>query len=554
MTESPDTAPDPRYQAAVERHRSGRLEEAMTLYRQVLESAPGHPPTLHMLGCLALQLGQYPAAIDALAAAVAADGARADYRNDLGEAYRQAGDAESAAEAYTGALALDPGHAPATNNLGIIRHAQGRLDEACALYRRAIDIDPQNADAVTNLGVALQALGQIEEARTTLLAARKLAPAAAAIALNLGNLELGVGAVEAAEALYREALTLDPDSAPAQVNLGRALKEQGRVAEALSACVRARTMAPGLAAAHWNEGLCRLLLGDFKRGWPGFLWRWAAAAVPPHGLDLPEWDGTLLRGRHLLVHAEQGLGDTIQFIRFVPLLARFEPASVTVMVQPGLIDLVASLPGIDRVIGPQAAPAGVDLRVPLLDLPGWFGLGAADFAVGVPYLHADTTAAARWKAALDGAPGRRIGVVWKGRADHANDRNRSMRLDDLLPLAATPGTRWFSLQRETSADEEAALAAAGIEALGPRFTDMADTAAALAALDLVISVDTSIAHLAGALGRPVWVMLPAVPDWRWLLNRADSPWYPAARLFRQPQRGDWKSVVGALGAALSSLP
>lgn len=550
MTNSPDSPTDAGFAAAVERHRSGRLEEAMALYRQILEAAPGHPPTLHMLGVLALQLGQPAAAIDALKAAVAADEARTEYRNDLGEAYRLAGDLAAAGDAFAAVIAQSPDHAPATGNLGIVRHAQGRLDEACALYRRAIALESSNANALTNLGVALQSLGKPDEARKALDAARAIAPENAAIALNLGNLELGDGLPETAEGLYREALALDPGSAAAQVNLGRALKEQGRVAEALSACVRAKAMDPNLPATHWNEGLCRLLLGDFKRGWPGFQWRWAADAVPPHGLTVPQWDGTSLAGRHILVHAEQGLGDTLQFIRFVPLLARLEPASVTVMVQPELIGLLNGLPGIDRVVGPGAPLDPYQCRVPLLDLPGWFGLGAADFAASVPYVTADPLAVERWLARLEGDTSRRIGLVWKGRPGHANDRNRSMTLETLLPLAATPGTRWSSLQRETTAAEDAVLEAANIAALGPMFASLEETAAAIAALDLVITVDTSVAHLAGALGKPVWVMLPAVPDWRWLLHRSDSPWYPTARLFRQPTRGDWHSVVAAISTEL----
>ncbi len=550
MNDDPDPAFDSRFQAAVECHRAGRLDEANMLYRQILDDAPGHPPTLHMRGIVFLQLGQLQGAIDALQAAVAADQARTEYRNDLGEAYRVAGNLDAAAEAFIAILAAEPDHAPATANLGVVRHAQGLLEDACGLYRRAIRLDPSNANALTNLGVALQALGKTADARHALLSARALDPDNAAIALNLGNLEMTEGNLEAAEGLYRESLTLDPGSAAAQVNLGRALKEQGRIAEALSACGRARAMDPNLAAAHWNEALCRLLLGDFNRGWPGFLWRWAAEAVPPHGIAIPEWDGQSLAGRDLLVHAEQGLGDTLQFMRFLPLLAGFEPRSVTVLVQPELIGLVGSISGVDRVIGPDASLAPFQCRVPLLDLPGWFGLGAADYALSVPYLHADTLLVELWRSQFKSDRCKRIGVVWKGRPGHANDRNRSMQLETLLPLTVATDIRWISLQRETTDEEEVALAKANIQSLGRRLERMEETAALISALDLVLTVDTSVAHLAGALGKPFWLMLPAVPDWRWMLYRSDSPWYPSARLFRQQARGDWSAVIATIKQAL----
>ena len=550
MSDDLDPAVDARFRAAVECHQLGRLEEATLLYCQILDDVPGHAPSLHMRGVLFIQLGQLGPAVEALSAAVAADPSKTEYRNDLGEAYRIAGNLDAAASAFLAVLEREPNHAPATANLGVVRHAQGVLDDAIALYRRAITLDPANANALTNLGVALQAIGQAGEARHVFGLARSLNPESAAIALNLGNLELTQGDPEAAESLYREALTLDPGSAAAQVNLGRALKEQGRIAEALSACGRARAMDPNLAAAHWNEALCRLLLGDFNRGWPGFLWRWAAEAVPPHGISTPEWDGKSLAGRDLLVHAEQGLGDTLQFIRFLPLLAAFEPKSVTVLVQPELIGIVRALAGVDRVIGPDASLEPYHCRVPLLDLPGWLGLRAADFAQAVPYLHADPMLIEQWRGRFATDRCKRVGLVWKGRPGHANDRNRSTRLETLLPLATSSQTQWVSLQRETTEEEEAALAKARIEALGRGLERMEDTAALISTLDLVVTVDTSVAHLAGALGKPFWLMLPAVPDWRWMLHRSDSPWYPSARLFRQQTRGDWSTVVTAIGIAL----
>jgi Flp pilus assembly protein TadD len=553
MIGNADPAIDARFREAIGAHEQGRHEAAFALYKTILEEAPGYPPALHMLGVLALEFGQVDAAVEALRAAATAAPERTDYRNDLGEALRHAGDLESAADAFVQVLEIEPGHAGARNNLGIVRHAQGRLDEAVALYREAIALAPDNVHALTNLGVALQASGDASGARRALDAALAAAPENAAVLLNLGNLELGEGMPEKAEALYRQIIEGDPRSAPAHVNLGRALKEQGRVAEALSACVSARGLDPSLPAAHWNEGLCRLLLGDYARGWQGFAWRERAEAVPPHGLPHPAWNGEPLAGRHLLVHAEQGLGDTLQFVRFVPRLQSFEPASVTVLCQSPVVDLIAQVAGIGKVVGPEASLEGVDLRVPLLDLPRHLRIALPDLVTDAPYLFADPAKTALWQARFAQMPRPRVGLVWKGRPQHANDRNRSMPLAALAAAFQVPGITWFSLQLDPTSTEAALLDEAGVVALGATFETMDDTAAAVMALDLVVTVDTSIAHLAGALGKPVWVLLPAVPDWRWLLNRSDSPWYPTAKLFRQPARGDWASVATAICAGLRGL-
>ena len=294
------------------------------------------------------------------------------------------------------------------------------------------------------------------------------------------------------------------------------------------------------------------MLGDLARGWQGFAWRWRADAVPPHGLALPEWAGEPLAGRHLLVHAEQGLGDTLQFVRFLPRLRRLAPESVTLLCQPVLTELLRDIPGADRVIGPEDDFGACDLRVPLLDLPLRLGVALADLSDGVPYLDAKPALTEIWHRRLGRASGKRVGLVWKGRPQHANDRNRSMRLDMVVPLFALEGVSWVSLQKDPSDAERGLLAGAGVRDLGDELLTLDDTAAVIAGCELVVSVDTSVAHLAGALGKPVWILLPMVPDWRWLMGRADTPWYPSAKLFRQPARGDWTGVVNAVARDLNA--
>jgi tetratricopeptide (TPR) repeat protein len=531
------------FNRAVEHHLAGRLQAAGQDYQTVLAALPDHAPSLHLLGVVAFQIGQTAAAINLMAAAIAIDDTVAAYHNDIGEVYRTAGRLDEAAAHYGHTLHLDPEHAGAMNNLGIVLQNVGRIDEAIELYRRAIAVQADFAQAHMNLGAALVEAGRADEAAHELEAAHRLAPDDLMVSLNLANARQAQGRLDEAIGIYRAVLALKPDYTEAQVNLGSALKAQGRPAAALSCYAAAIAQAPELASAHWNDGVCRLLLGDFPRGWAGFAWRWRAGAVPPHGLPGPEWDGSALDGQTLLVHAEQGLGDTIQFARFLKHLKARGAGEVILLCQAPLTRLLAGRDGVSRVVGPEEPLPAWDLRVPLLDLPRLFGTTLQTLDGATPYLTVDPARVERWRDRLGG----RIGLVWQGRRDHQNDRNRSLPAALLAPLLAVPGCRFVSLQQHADPGD-----VAGMEDLGDAFGDLQDAAEAIAALDLVITVDTAIAHLAGALGKPVWILLPLAPDWRWLLDRTDSPWYPTARLFRQPKAGDWPAVIAAVADALSA--
>jgi tetratricopeptide (TPR) repeat protein len=528
---------------AVEHHLAGRLEAAGRDYQAVLAAIPDHAPTLHLLGALAFQIGQIEPAINLISAAIGIDDTVPAYRNDLGEALRQAGRLDEAAKQYRAALALEPGNVAALNNLGIVEQSQGRRAAAIALYRQAIAIEADFAPAQLNLGVALLESGDIEAAATALETARRLDPANPAATLNLANLRQAQDRLDEAVALYRGLLAADPEHVEALVNLGQALQRQGRPELALEPFGAALALAPELPAAQWNAGLCRLLLGDFARGWAGFAWRWQAGAVPPHGLAGPEWQGDPLAGRRLLIHAEQGLGDTIQFARYLKRLPAFGD-EVTLLCQKPVRRL---LDGLVRTVTPDEKLPQWDCRIPLLDLPRLFGTELPSIDGIVPYLDVAPERVAAWREQLADLPGPRIGLVWRGRPDHQNDRNRSIPATLLAPLTRIPAG-WISLQQGTTAAELSALGAP--RHLGDSFGDLQDAAEAIAALDLVITVDTALAHLAGALGKPVWILLPLAPDWRWLTGRADSPWYPSARLFRQERAGDWAGVVAAIGEEL----
>jgi hypothetical protein len=358
---------------------------------------------------------------------------------------------------------------------------------------------------------------------------------------------------EEALASYERALALKPQHAAAHFSRALALGELKRHEEALLSFERAQALQPELAMAHLYEGLSRLVLGDFERGWPKLEWRWRKGGPlekSRRDFSQPLWlGGDSIAGKTLLMHGEQGLGDSIQFCRYARLAAA-RGASVVMEVQPPLKSVLAGVDGVSRLLAKGETLPAFDCHCPFMSLPLAFGTRGDTIPDGSAYLRSDPARVARWRATL-GAPAQlRAGIVWRGRAEHKNDRNRSIPLADLAPLLAAPA-QFISLQKELNAAEQRVLAAhPEVRHFG---ADLADTAALIEQLDVVISVDTSLAHLAAALGKPTWILLPFNPDWRWLLGRTDSAWYPAVRLFRQPAVGDWASVIGDVGRALPGL-
>ena len=527
---------------------AGRLKEAGALYQQILARTPDHAPSLHLLGVVAVQIGQTQLAINLIRAAAETDPTVPAYRNDLGEALRLSGDAAAAADCFDAVIALAPDHAGAHVNLGIVRQQQGRLAEALTLYERAVALKPATSEGWSNLGALLLQLQRPDEAERALATAFRLAPADEATRLNLGNLRLEQGRLDEAMALYQMVLEAEPNHAAAHLNLGRALKELGRPAEALRHYRQAEALAPQNPTIQWNLGICRLLLGDWQRGWQGFKTRFAADAVGATGIDGPAWTGEPLPDGTLLVHAEQGLGDTIQFVRFLAQAKARGVGRLILACQAPLIDLVRGVAGIDQIVPRDGPLPPFDAQSPLMSLGAVLQVSAATLPPA-PYLAADPARVQAWRAKL--GPGFKVGLVWQGHRLHRNDRNRSLPAASLAPLLTVPDVRWFSLQKEPDARDLSMLP--GVVDLAAGLTDFAETAAAMTTMDLVVAVDTAVAHLAGALGKPVWLALPHAPDWRWLMGRADSPWYPTARLFRQSERGAWNGPVGAMRAALEKI-
>jgi tetratricopeptide (TPR) repeat protein len=477
--------------------------------------------------------------------------------NNLGYALAGQGKLEEAVACYQHALRLRPDFGEAHNNLGISLRYQKRLPEAEASCREAVRLRPHIAEAHNNLGLALLEQGRLAEAVDCLQRAIQLKSDFAESRNNLGIALWRLARLEEAAASLREALRLRPTFAEAMNNLANVLRDQGHCEDALTNYAEALQAKPDYADPHWNAALVWLLLGDYKKGWPEYEWRLRRPDFFKRTFDQPRWDGSPLAGRTILLYAEQGLGDTIQFVRYAQLLKE-QGATVIVECQRALLHLLAHCPGIDQLVGQGDALPPHDVRSPLLSLPYHFKTTLKTILAKVPYLTAEPGLVEQWRRQMDKLPAFKIGVAWQGNPQYPGDQQRSIPVAEFAPLAALPGVQLVSLQKGPGIEQ--------IEAVAKRWplTDLRgqldeapgpfmDTAALMMSLDLVVTSDTAVAHLAGALGVPVWVVLAKVPDWRWLLSREDSPWYPTMRLFRQERRGEWGPVIQRIVQAVKQL-
>jgi tetratricopeptide (TPR) repeat protein len=418
-------------------------------------------------------------------------------------------------------LSLAPGSADVWNLRGTIHDALGRHPEGLADYERALALRPGFPEALSNRAHDLRIFARYDEALED----------------------------------YGRALEAMPGLAEAWIGRGNLFQECNRDEDALANYRRALELNPDLADAHVNEGFCRLRMGDFKLGWEKHEWRWKVRGLYSGAREFaqPKWQGTEnLAGKAILLHAEQGFGDSIQFVRYVPLVAA-TGAAVFVEVPDELVSLVSGLSGVSRVVTRAQRLPPIDFHCPLLSLPAAFGTALSTIPASVPYLEAPADRVRRWRTRLGQTKKLRIGLAWSGNATHRNDQNRSIALARLAPLLPLPGAEFLSLQKGIRPEDAAVMKDLPITDIAGEFGDFADTAAVVSLVDLVIAVDTSVAHLAGALGRPIWILLPFSADWRWLQSRKDSPWYPTARLFRQPAIGDWEGVIRNVKKELAKL-
>jgi Flp pilus assembly protein TadD len=462
--------------------------------------------------------------------------------------HHRAGRRAEAEKIYRQILSEQPDYADALHLLGVVLGEKGQPQLAIELIGRAIALRPQVPDYHANLGEFLRRAGQLEPSAASFRHAIALKADDAVFHNGLGVTLAKSWQTEAAIAAFRNAIRLKSDYADAHSNLGSALRSAGRYQEAINAYSTAIALKPDYATAHHNLSHLYLLLGDYRRGWAEFEWRLQVpSVVAPRRFDRPRWDGGDLAGKTIFVHAEQAFGDMIQFARFIPQLA---PRGATVIFE-SLPELARLLEGFGRIVVlGQPIPAH-DVHCSLLSLGGILGVSAQSIPVPIPYLKADPKLAEQWSRRFDSGDARlRVGLVWGGRA--LPDPNRAIRLKQLAPLASAGKAAFYSLQKgEPSA--EAADPPPGMQLTdwANELKDFSDTAALVANLDLLITVDTAAAHLAGAMGKPVWLLLPFVPDWRWMLDREDSPWYPTMRLFRQQEPGKWEAALDRLRAALS---
>jgi tetratricopeptide (TPR) repeat protein len=449
---------------------------------------------------------------------------------------------EEATASYRRALTLRPGYVDAHYKLGSALQALNRLDEAVASFEQVITLQPDHAGAYHNLGNAFREQGRLEESVASFRRALALKPDYTDALNNLGNALTQQGKLDEAIASFERAISIDPNYAMPHNNSGTALLAQGRIAEAKAGYGRALALRPDYALAHFNLSLALLLEGDMAQGAAEYEWRLKTDDQLLPAMDVPSWDGQPLSDKAILLRAEQGFGDTIQFIRYAPLV-RARCARVVLQCPGALVRLMATATGVDEVTEAVEPPPGAAAHVPLLSLMHIFATRLETIPADVPYLAADPGRIARFQERIAPAAGLKVGLAWAGSPKHKNDRNRSLTLDVLAPLLLVEGVTFFSLQKGDRAAEIAEGYGQRLIDLGPDLGDFADTAAAMSCLDLVIAVDTAVAHLAGALAVPVWVLLPFAPDWRWLLEREDNPWYPTMRLYRQPAIGDWGAVL-----------
>jgi len=465
----------------------------------------------------------------------------------------QSGKLAEAQKIYRDVLARQPNNPHALHLLGVIAAQLHQTDAAIELIRRAISSNPSAADYHNNLGNALRDNRLLDEAAAAYRQAIHLRPDYVVALNNLGNVLCDQGQLDEGIAFYRRALQLDPNHAGAHNNLGKALRDKGMLDEAVTALHDAIRLQGDYAEAHYNLSLVLLLKGDFAAGWPEHEWRWRMKTFEFEAAKIPglRWNGEDLTGRTLLLHAEQGMGDTIQFARYVPMVAA-RGGKVVLQCQQPLLRLMKSLQGQDQLISVDAPLPQFDFHCPLMSLPPLFDTRAETIPAGVPYLRADENLSHQWASRVAHCHGLKVGIVWAGRAGYADDRNRSLPLSQFAPFAQMPGLTFFSLQKGEAASQSAPQGMEFVDCTS-ELNDFADTAALIANLDLVIAVDTAAAHLAGAMGKPVWVLLPYAPDWRWLLERDDSPWYPTMRLFRQKSLGDWTGVIERISHTLAGF-
>jgi tetratricopeptide (TPR) repeat protein len=544
----------PLFDQALALFRDGRLAEAKRIARRILTDQPKHAHALHLLGVAVSQQGNHTEGLRFIDAAMQIEGQSASIYNSRGNVLVALQRFGEALASYDKAIALKSDFAEPFCNRGGALQELKLFDEAVASYDQAIALTPDSAEAFCNRGLALQELKRFDEALASYDQAIALKPDYAEAFCSRGAALQQLKRLDEALVSYDKAIALKPDFADAFCNRAAALHELKHLDKALASYDQAIALKPDYAEGYKNRALVRLLMGRYREGWSDHEWRWRAKDFPSKrpNIKAPAWQGEDLSGRNLLVFSEQGLGDVIQFVRYLPLLAK-RKCKITFLAPAILVDLLRLSSEQIEIVSELSGVENIDFQIPLMSLPLAFDTQLETIPSKTPYLFASQERLKVWEERLPKSHVPCVGIGWAGNPIFPGDKSRSIGLRRLLPLLSLPQIQLISLQKDLRpGDEELLRQYPQIIHLGNRLDDFHETAAVMSLLDLVISSDTAPVHLAGALGRPVWVLLQYIPDWRWLLDRDDSPWYPSARLFRQPVAGDWDSVVAKVIGELTA--
>jgi tetratricopeptide (TPR) repeat protein len=525
--------------------QQGKYPKAKAILLGIIQKIPDNFEALKLLGYIGGMRGDYSGALKYLTLATDANPSSIEAWYYRGMAFQKLGQHEKAIACFDEALRLHPVFFEALNDIGLSLNEIGRSNEALERLNKARTLNPLSWQVNYNCGLVLGKLKRYQEEIESYDRALLLSPREAGVLANRGVALSELGRDKEAIEWFDKSLAINPRNAETLTNRGAAMDKLARYEDALDAYRRALSIAPDYPEAHWNRAISRLLLGDFENGWKDYEWRWKTKKIGPslRTFAKPSWRGQeTLAGKKILIYSEQGLGDTLHFCRYVELIAEMG-AVVIFQVQPALKTLLAGLKGVGRILASDEALPDFDFHCPLLSLPLAFGTRLDTIPCRIPYLTACPDLVLKWRAKLEDDGRRRIGIVWSGSQTNTNDRYRSIP-PKLFSRFMEVDAQLVSLQKDTAPDALAFFDEyPAIRHFEAEINDFSDTAALIQSLDLVITVDTAVAHLAGAMGKPVWILLAYKPDFRWLLNRDDSPWYPTARLFRQSELGDWESVI-----------
>ncbi|MBF0329962.1 MAG: tetratricopeptide repeat protein [Nitrospirae bacterium] len=536
---------------ALEHHKNGDFEKAIDIYTNLLKKNTD-PQILNFLALSFKSLGDYDSALTHLNRAIELSPNFVEAIANSGIIMNAIGHTDKAIKAYQKAISLSPNLPAPYFNLAKLLQSKSDYDKAIVCYKKALELDPSLHDAYPNLAYIYAAKKSPIKAIGFYIKAIELLPTNAELYNNLGVVLFDNGNINESIECYRKAIEIDPNYASAYYNLGNSLRAIKDIEEAIECYKHAITNDNSLSYAHWNLAILLLLTGRFDEGWKEYEWRWELKDyITNRNFIQPLWDGRDIKGQTILLHAEQGLGDAIQFIRYIPSIAE-KGVRIIIECQKELVSLFSSSENIESITVQGERLPPFDIHCPFLTIPYIFKTTNENIPTKVPYLSADNSLIQKWSA-LAGIDKNRfnIGIVWAGNPKNANDKVRSLSLDLFAPLSELKNIQFYSLQKgEASAQINTRSLA--IKDLTSEIQDFSDTAALIMNLDLIISVDTAVAHLAGALAKPVWLLIPPIPDWRWQLNKDDSPWYPTMKLFRGYKEGEWADVVEKIKNELSS--